>query len=393
MNSSRWRPKGVKLLPFGLSALLLVVVPINARHQELGTAMARAPDASPRHALIASPFGTIHAATFSFPRPIGTAMPPPPAVRLASLDVGDASVTGSLGQNNARSRRAVPQFPVVDRTLKGDFLAALPRPEEPVDLDLTTVTPRVPTADQEIEAAVRFEPFPEYHVSLSLEPHPRVPGDEPAESAEADAAQPDISLLALANDPDPSTRTSQLFFGDVVGSHAGSSPALVPWAAGEEPILMLPRAPADDGDRQVLASLPDAAKAEAGVGDDAGGETVAGKGQVTGEGLVPNSPAERLALTGKAREKAEKCLANAVYFEARGESVRGQIAVAQVVLNRTFSGYYPTDVCGVVYQNSHRHLACQFTFACDGIPDVVTEQDAWDRASRIAKATLDGKVW
>ena len=46
--------------------------------------------------------------------------------------------------------------------------------------------------------------------------------------------------------------------------------------------------------------------------------------------------------------------------------MRGQIAVAQVVMNRVFSGYYPNNVCGVVYQNAHRHLACQFTFACDG---------------------------
>src|SRR5262249_39665917 len=87
----------------------------------------------------------------------------------------------------------------------------------------------------------------------------------------------------------------------------------------------------------------------------------------------------------------EKCLGNAVYFESRGESVRGQIAVAQVVMNRVFSGYYPGDVCGVVYQNAHRHLACQFTFACDGIPDVVTENDAWERATRVAQATLYGK--
>ena len=64
--------------------------------------------------------------------------------------------------------------------------------------------------------------------------------------------------------------------------------------------------------------------------------------------------------------------------------VRGQIAVAQVVMNRVFSPFYPNDVCGVVYQNANRHNACQFTFACDGIPDVVTEPDAWERAKRIA---------
>jgi len=93
------------------------------------------------------------------------------------------------------------------------------------------------------------------------------------------------------------------------------------------------------------------------------------------------------------RAKAEKCLAEAVYFEARGEAVRGQIAVAQVVLNRVFSGFYPTTVCGVVYQNKHRHLACQFTFACDNVADIVREPDMWDRARKIAKAMLDGQLW
>ena len=48
------------------------------------------------------------------------------------------------------------------------------------------------------------------------------------------------------------------------------------------------------------------------------------------------------------------------------KSSKGQEAVAQVVMNRVFSGYYPNDVCGVVYQNASRHLACQFTFACEG---------------------------
>jgi spore germination cell wall hydrolase CwlJ-like protein len=107
------------------------------------------------------------------------------------------------------------------------------------------------------------------------------------------------------------------------------------------------------------------------------------------------TPAELLGLdiNAKERAKAERCLANAVYFESRSEPVRGQIAVAQVVMNRVFSGYYPGDVCGVVYQNAHRHLACQFTFACDGVPDVVTEPDAWLRAKRIAADMLDGKLW
>ena len=62
-------------------------------------------------------------------------------------------------------------------------------------------------------------------------------------------------------------------------------------------------------------------------------------------------------------------------------------------MNRVFSGFYPNNVCGVVYQNSHRKLACQFTFACDGIPDVVKEPDMWKQATEIARDMLDGKLW
>jgi hypothetical protein len=107
----------------------------------------------------------------------------------------------------------------------------------------------------------------------------------------------------------------------------------------------------------------------------------------------PLSPADRLGLKGKEYSRAERCLANAVYFEARSEPIRGQMAVAQVVINRVFSGFYPNDVCGVVYQNASRHLACQFTFACDGKSKAITERSHWAVANRIARQTLDGQIY
>ncbi len=110
-------------------------------------------------------------------------------------------------------------------------------------------------------------------------------------------------------------------------------------------------------------------------------------------GVPPPSPAERLHLEGKERVQAERCLASAIYFESRSEPVRGQMAVAQVVINRAFSGFYPNNICGVVYQNAGRHLACQFTFACDGKSKVINERGAWGRANRIAKQTLDGQIY
>jgi spore germination cell wall hydrolase CwlJ-like protein len=163
------------------------------------------------------------------------------------------------------------------------------------------------------------------------------------------------------------------------------------WQPGEEPLIVMPGA-LPDPDMKVMASLPTLAD-EPPKGLESG-ESIAAKGEVNADNQHAKTPAERLGLFDeKTRAKSEKCLAEAVYFEARGEAVRGQIAVAQVVMNRTFSGFYPNTVCGVVYQNKHRHMACQFTFACDNNPDVVTEPDMWERAKKIAKAMLDGQLW
>ena len=105
------------------------------------------------------------------------------------------------------------------------------------------------------------------------------------------------------------------------------------------------------------------------------------------------SPSERLHLTASSLTKAQHCLASAIYFEARNEPVRGQIAVAQVVVNRVFSGYYPNDLCDVVYQNASQHLDCQFTFACDGKRKVINERGAWARANQIAGQVLAGDLY
>ena len=105
------------------------------------------------------------------------------------------------------------------------------------------------------------------------------------------------------------------------------------------------------------------------------------------------SPAQRLRLSAKARAKEETCLAKAIYHESRGETLRGQIAVAQVVINRVFTRFYPDTVCGVVYQNAHRRNACQFSFACDGKRRVEKDRRAWAVAQYVAALAVDGKVW
>lgn len=87
------------------------------------------------------------------------------------------------------------------------------------------------------------------------------------------------------------------------------------------------------------------------------------------------------------------CLATAIYFEARGESYRGQVAVGQVVMNRVAHKVYPNTICGVVYQNQQMRNACQFSFACDGQTKKVTEPKAWAQAQEIAKGVVNGSLY
>ncbi|OQM75566.1 cell wall hydrolase [Manganibacter manganicus] len=92
-------------------------------------------------------------------------------------------------------------------------------------------------------------------------------------------------------------------------------------------------------------------------------------------------------------KKEQSCLANAIYFEARSESMRGQAAVAQVVLNRVRNPAYPGSICGVVYQNQNWRNACQFSFACDGHKDVVRSHSHYKLAKEIAMAVTAGKIF
>ena len=88
------------------------------------------------------------------------------------------------------------------------------------------------------------------------------------------------------------------------------------------------------------------------------------------------------ALTSKDPEWT--CLAEALYFEARGEKVVGQFAVAEVILNRVDSPKFPNTVCTVVDQGSGRKHACQFSYRCDGVHENIPKNNNYDRAGKIA---------
>jgi hypothetical protein len=423
--------------PFWLCAFSAAFAPTAIGYQDLTAFMAQQPGPSerPRDHMIASPFGTIHAATFRFARPIGTAMSEAAGVQPVNFDPRSLDVKVWSANEPSLTRPALHvEYPSVNRRLKGD---RMPAPEnspaasgpesapqsQPVSAPSSpTISPPVPIGVPRPKTAERLDDAPAELAAaedaFGFLPAAAPQSDDATDNVQTSALPPRASEtianagntadaaddVALADKPpeipavgesdppeagsspfaslsflddDAAERTTRLYFG--VGSTSGRS-ALEQWAPGAEPMLV---SPAVDPEIK-LSALEEPADA------GAGGETVAGKGDLT----RLQSPAERLGLFGKPRAKAEKCLADAVYFEARGEPLRGQEAVAQVVMNRVFSGFYPDNVCGVVYQNANRHLACQFTFACEG-KDLsrIDEPDMWEQAKRIAKDTLDGKTW
>jgi len=126
-------------------------------------------------------------------------------------------------------------------------------------------------------------------------------------------------------------------------------------------------------------------------------DAVIKKGSLDPNVVMPNAPATHAwvnnPLPASARSESElKCLATAIYFEARGEPEEGQIAVAQVVLNRLKNPAYPNTICGVVYQNKSRRYRCQFSFACDGRSDRITDMGSWATAQALAKRAVEEQV-
>ena len=272
----------------GLGALVFALVPNTIGFQDLGALLVRQPGVAARaHAyVIASPFGTIHTATFSLPNPIGTGIPHPPLYALANFDPND--IAASIAAQFLGDPDAPLRFPKVNRKDKHDSFLARSRAPLPPLPPLLAVEP-VPQAQADAplksDEAGRFDPYADYQFAAA-----------PDEQLTPPDAQ------ASAADGKDSTR---VYFG--ASPLAPGKEQIAPWASGQAPMVMASVDP--DIKQSALAPRP-------GVADNAG-ETIANKGEVTGVDQRPKSPAERLGLAGPARVKAEKCLANAVYFESR----------------------------------------------------------------------------
>lgn len=404
MSVLRNHPKGARFASFGIGLCIFALMPRETGYQDISSLLARQPGVAERwQKQVFSAASSIQLATYSFSRPIGTSVPQSAMVRLASLDGRD--ITGAIGRNpalQAPPRYQAADFPKVDRSMKGDRLsnvtptqapeatAPSAAPEDPATSNSSVFgakTVALPQAmspesaaalDPELAEALRAPPLPQYANPPQASDAARAFAVEPLEALKQ-------ATIPAAPQRDPfRVKTSSLFFGS--SSLGGNLESIESWQPGAEPLIVTP-----DPDMKVTASLTPPTQAIA--KDIESGESVAPKGEVNADNQRARSPAERLALDDKSRAKSEKCLAEAVYFESRGEAVRGQMAVAQVVMNRVFSGKYPDTVCGAVYQNKHRHLACQFTFACDNNADVIREPEMWERAKKISKAMLDGQIW
>ena len=417
MSVVRNQPKGARFASFGLGLCIFALMPNQIGYQDIASLLARQPGVAELwQKRVFSAAASIQLATYSFARPIGTSAPESATYRLASLE-RDSGITGAVTHNpilQAPPRYQASDFPTVNRALKGDRLVVAPPPAPaenappapagsaapeatkpaasvPIPVLESPDAPKMSVAaaktaavapgdngklDPELQEAMNAPPL-QYDVSMSLEAHPLDDIKNAPPVAQAPSQEDGFDV-----------KTASLYFGRT--SLGGSYENIERWQPGEEPLIVSTDA-LPDPDMKATASLPLSGDP---LRETESGGSIAPKGEVNADNQQAKTPAERLGLTdAKSRSKAEKCLAEAVYFEARGEAVRGQIAVAQVVLNRAFSGYYPTTVCGVVFQSKYRHSVCQFTFACEGNTEIIREPDMWERAKKIAKAMLDGLIW
>lgn len=139
-------------------------------------------------------------------------------------------------------------------------------------------------------------------------------------------------------------------------------------------------------EKQALAALPGARLTELAVGPKVETKTTPAAPAVP---TVIRYDEAWLATLPQPQGDAEwECLSKAIYFEARGETLKGQFAVAEVILNRVDSPDYPGSICGVVQQRGGG--GCQFSYICDGRADRMRDPEAAWRAERIARVMMDG---
>jgi hypothetical protein len=210
--------------------------------------------------------------------------------------------------------------------------------------------------------------------------HAQLPDVRTPDARPADAAAPDAKALAAAGFSDPA----------LIAATAQLDPAAREIARRHDPALRR----ADLWGRPQGWATYDLRQAP-----DLGFSTQSGEGAVLINSLrpfasLPIRPMRPFVLKADADDSARAlhCMTQAIYYEAAREPVKGQQAIAQVVLNRVRHPAYPKSVCGVVYQGSARPTGCQFTFTCDGALRWAPQPALWRQAQDVARHALAGFV-
>ncbi len=151
--------------------------------------------------------------------------------------------------------------------------------------------------------------------------------------------------------------------------------------------ITTPEAPASGiGSQRILTYYDNLAAGRAMAGQEGAD---AAEQVILKSALLPGRAPNRMKLEGAERELY--CLSEAIYYEARSESIEGQIAVAEVIMNRVDSSRYPDTVCEVVSQGESRRNSCQFSYKCDGEPERMIDKKAAKRAHDVAILLMKGE--
>jgi len=148
--------------------------------------------------------------------------------------------------------------------------------------------------------------------------------------------------------------------------------------------------------RRIFPALFQGAQARAAAEAEAQEMATAGQVLRSGSEISPTIASFNLAILDAMPDATGgpqwKCLSEALYFEARGEDLWGQIAVAEVILNRVDSPRFPNNVCAVVRDGTGRRNRCQFSYYCDGKAEAIRNQRAYGRIKKIAAMMIEGRA-
>lgn len=174
-----------------------------------------------------------------------------------------------------------------------------------------------------------------------------------------------------------------------LGLHSGAAFAEVTVSQSNDPKLLLGAQFASlmDAEHATLDAMPEGQRTALATGPEKA-PLKQGKAKAGAPIALSYTHAFLAGLPQPQGDAQWQCLTKALYFEARGESLKGQFAVAEVILNRVDSPDYPNTVCGVVEQGGNG--GCQFSYSCDGARDVMRDREASETAGRIARLMLDG---